>query len=100
MQQIIGVLRALGALGSPRLLRTTYAFWEALLCSGYSVAAWSNDSSVDRETRLFLKAAAGKAPFVEDALAELNTLTEVSCAGQVSQAMTLAAIEDSIVISL
>ena len=70
MRNLIDVSRAIFRLGAESTLRTTSDFMERELAWGYRVAQWLNDPAVDREERLFFKAKASKAPFLDDLMVQ------------------------------
>ena len=70
MRNLIEVSRAVFRIGAERTLRTTSDFMGRELARGYRVAQWLNDRTVDREERLFFKAIATKAPFLDELMAQ------------------------------
>lgn len=59
-------MRSLGNLGVERLLRTEYDFNNLEIAPGYPIARWQNDPGVNRDTILYFKRWATRAPYIRD----------------------------------
>lgn len=66
MHRLVRVAKSIIRHGADRTIRTTSDFMGRYLAPDYRIANWLNDNTVDLEERRFVKAIAGKAPWVEE----------------------------------
>jgi hypothetical protein len=104
METLLATLHAVSASGVTQIVRTLGNFWNRELAPNYGLAHWAEDREVDRVWRQRLKAATGRAPFIEELLAAnedaFGRLAEFKCAGKQAQGLGLAAISSRLALSL
>lgn len=96
MALLVETVRAARRHGAFGTLRTCGDFWNSELTEGYTIAAWGADGGVPRDSRVYVKTLAGRAPFIETLFAEAEgeSLREFQCGGEVCRGLGLALMRD------
>jgi hypothetical protein len=78
MEELGRTINAATIRGAERILRTHRDFWSIKMTSNYSISDWSNDQSVDRDIKRFILSLAGKSPFIEDLVKDVELKVRMS----------------------
>lgn len=78
MEELGRTINAVTIRGSERILRTHRDFLSIKMTSNYSISDWLNDQTVDRDIKRFILSLAGKSPFIEDLVKDVELKVRMS----------------------